>query len=270
MNLAVNARDAMIDNGAARAKALLIQTSCVQIDEQYVKLHVDAHTGQFVCLTVTDTGCGMDQETMSRIFEPFFSTKEFGKGTGLGLATTFGIVKQHKGWIDVESKPGAGTTFRVYLPTTPVAAQKDEDEVHDPVMPLGHREAILLVEDEEDVRELVTEILQTLNYEVVVAQSGAEALELWDEHEGEFDLLLSDVVMPGGMNGRELAHQFRQRRPNLRVILSSGYSPEAIGSLDENGDITFLAKPYPPQDLARLVRKCLDEAPVDAKAELQH
>jgi len=258
MNLAVNARDAMTDNGPSRAKSLFISTGVVQIDEEYVKHHVDAQTGDHVCLTVTDTGCGMDRETLSRIFEPFFSTKEFGKGTGLGLATVFGIVKQHKGWIDVESKVGAGTTFYVYIPAAPAAVQASVEEQPERGMPIGQQEAILLVEDEEDVRELVTEILETLNYRIVVAQSGAEALELWQEHDGQFDLLLSDVVMPGGMNGHELAQQFRKRKPDLRVILSSGYSPETIGAIADEPDIAFLAKPYPPQDLARLVRKCLD------------
>jgi len=266
MNLAVNARDSMADNRSSRAKSLLIRTSLVQVGEAYVKHHVDARTGEFVCLTVTDTGCGMDESTLTKIFEPFFSTKEFGKGTGLGLATVFGIVKQHKGWIDVESEMGTGTTFRVYLPAAEAASSVPVEEPTDRRMPLGSQESILLVEDEEDVRELVTEILQTLNYKVVVAQSGGEALELWDRHDGQFDLLLSDVVMPGGMNGRELAQQFLKRNPDLKVILSSGYSPETIGSLND-GEITFLAKPYPPQDLARLVRKCLDETGEEKPAE---
>lgn len=252
MNLVVNSRDAM-DRGGS----LLVKTSAVEIDSEYAKHHVDARAGKFACLTVTDTGCGMDQETLTRIFEPFFSTKEFGKGTGLGLATVFGIVKQHKGWVEVESKPEEGTIFRVYLPTVdavPVGAESGDQG-----MPVGNQETILLVEDEEDVRELVNEILLTLNYKVVVAQSGTEALEMWGEHDGHFDLLLSDVVMPGGMNGWELAQQFRKRNPALKVILSSGYSPEAIPSLNDESNIEFLAKPYPPKDLARLVRNCLDD-----------
>jgi PAS domain S-box-containing protein len=260
MNLAVNARDAMADNGKVRSKSLLIRTSVVAVEDDYVKHHLDSRAGEFICLTVTDTGCGMDDKTLSKIFEPFFSTKEFGKGTGLGLATVFGIVKQHKGWLDVESKPGAGTTFRVYLPTAEDTAGVPVDETSDRGMPSGNEERILLVEDEQDVRELVTEILHMLNYKVVVAQSGSEALEVWGQNDGQFDLLLSDVVMPGGMNGRELAQQFRRRKPALKVILSSGYSPETIGSLEDDTEIAFLAKPYPPQDLARLVRKCLDEA----------
>ncbi len=180
----------------------------------------------------------------------------------------FGIVKQHKGWIDVESKVGAGTTFHIYLPEAGVEPAVSEPESTDRDMSTGNRESILLVEDEEDVRQLVTEILQTLNYQVVVAQSGNEALELWDKHDGRFDLLLSDVVMPGGLNGRELAQQFRKRKPDLKVILSSGYSPEAVGSLDEEPAISFLAKPYPPHELARLVRKCLDEVGVGAAVSI--
>jgi PAS domain S-box-containing protein len=270
MNLAVNARDAMADNGKARAKSLLIRTGVVEIDAEYVKHHVDARPGPFVCLTVTDTGCGMDAQTLSRIFEPFFSTKEFGKGTGLGLATVFGIVKQHRGWIDVESKPGAGTTFRIYIPTAATAAEVLTEEAPDRGMPVGNQEHILLVEDEEDVRELVTEILRNLNYKVFVAQSGSEALALWEEQDGRFDLMLSDVVMPGGMNGHELVEQFRKRRPDLKVILSSGYSPDTIGSIEDDADIAFLAKPYPPQDLARLLRKCLEGAKTGAPAALVH
>jgi len=269
MNLAVNARDAMLENGSSRAKSLLIKTGLVLIDEEYVRHHVDAREGEFVCLTVTDTGCGMDDATMGRIFEPFFSTKEFGKGTGLGLATVFGIVKQHHGWIEVESRRGSGTTFRVFLPVAKVEVVEAEPETGDRGMPTGRNETILLVEDEEDVRELVTTILQTLNYQVVVAQSGNEALELWSQYNGEFDLLLSDVVMPGGMNGRELAQQFRSRKPDLQVILSSGYSPETVGPLDEDGEVHFLAKPYPPQDLARLVRRCLDAVKPNAATSMQ-
>lgn len=269
MNLAVNARDAMIENASGQAKSLRIQTAYVEIDEAYVRHHVDAYAGGFVCLTVADTGCGMDSETMSRIFEPFFSTKEFGKGTGLGLATAFGIVKQHKGWIEVDSKPQEGTTFRIYLPMATVAEVETEMVVAPSPTPTGNQESILLVEDEEDVRELVTQILETLNYHVVVAQSGAEALELWEENEGRFDLLLSDVVMPGGMNGRELAEQFRRRRPDLKVILSSGYSPETIGALDEDSETTFLSKPYPPQELARLVRRCLDVPAAATAAQVE-
>ncbi len=270
MNLAVNGRDAMADNGNARSKSLLIRTSMVEIDAEYVKHHVDARMGEFVCLTVTDTGCGMDQQTLSRIFEPFFSTKEFGKGTGLGLATVFGIVKQHKGWIDVESKVEAGTSFRIYLPKAAACAELTVEEAHDRGMPLGNLERILLVEDEEDVRELVTDILRSLNYKVFVAQSGGDALALWEEQDGQFDLMLSDVVMPGGMNGRELAEQFHKRRPDLKVILSSGYSPETIGAIDADTDIAFLAKPYPPQDLARLIRKCLEGTKTGAPAAVAH
>jgi PAS domain S-box-containing protein len=268
MNLAVNARDAMLNNGSGQGKTLLIQTGIAEVNAEYVKHHVDAREGRFVRLTATDTGCGMDATTLTRIFEPFFSTKEFGKGTGLGLATVFGIVKQHKGWIDVESKVGGGTTFNIYLPEAGVEVSASEPVTSDHGMSTGNQESILLVEDEEDVRQLVTEILEALNYRVIVAQSGNEALELWDKHDGSFDLLLSDVVMPGGLNGRELAHQFRKRKPGLKVILSSGYSPEAVGSLDDEPDINFLAKPYPPHDLARMVRKCLEEVEVSMTASV--
>jgi PAS domain S-box-containing protein len=261
MNLAVNSRDAMPKGGK-----LVIGTSEVQIDETYSGLHPESRPGAFVCLTVTDTGCGMDSNTLERIFEPFFSTKEVGKGTGLGLATVYGIVKQHEGWIEVSTRVNSGTTFRIYLPIVE-RAQKSEKSgaVPDNSEPVsGGKETILVVEDEPVLRELVCEVLQQYQYRVLAAASGVEALRIWDEFNGGIDLVLTDMVMPEGMSGRELAAQLRKRKPHLKVIYSSGYSPEAMGRTFGQTDTVFLSKPYVPPQLARAVRQCLDGASQDA------
>jgi PAS domain S-box-containing protein len=253
MNLAVNSRDAM-----PRGGKLFIGTKRVAIDEEYACLHPDSRPGQFVCLTVRDTGCGMDRKTLERIFEPFFSTKEVGKGTGLGLATVYGIVKQHQGWTEVSSEVGMGTTFRIYLPAIVANAdsQADSAETMEPV--LGGHETIMVVEDEPVLRELVREVLQEHHYRVVEAGSGVEALRLWDEFDGKIDLVLTDMVMPEGISGRELAEHLKRRKPQLKVIYSSGYSPETIGKDFGAANDIFLSKPYLPPQLVRAVRQTLD------------
>ena len=255
MNLAVNSRDAMPKGGK-----LSISTASVLIDREYVSHHPDSRTGSFVCLTVTDTGCGMDRKTLDRIFEPFFSTKEVGKGTGLGLATVYGLVKQHQGWIQVSSSVGVGTTFKIYFPAA-VSKHDQSDsgsQASDPVR--GGKETIMVVEDEPVLRELVCEILKQYDYNVIEAGSGVEALRVWDEFDGEVDLLLTDMVMPEGMTGRELAVQLKKRKPDLRVIYSSGYSPDSNGKDFSQNDTVFLAKPYLPPQLARTVRASLDSS----------
>ena len=255
MNLAVNSRDAMPKGGK-----LQVSTSSVEIDEAYVSGHPESYVGRFVCLTITDTGCGMDRQTLGRIFEPFFSTKEIGKGTGLGLATVYGIVKQHRGWIEVSSEVGVGTTFKLYFMITTREIEA-ADEIVPAAQPIrGGQETILLVEDEAVLRELVTDILHQYQYRVIGAGSGGEALKAWDEHDGQVDLLLTDMVMPEGMTGGEVATRLRQRKPELKVILTSGYSAEVVGKDFNRSDITFLAKPYLPPQLAQLVRQCLDGA----------
>ncbi len=254
MNLAVNARDAMPKGGT-----LLIRTAAVDIDQAYVNHMPEASTGHFVRLTVTDTGCGMDPKTLERIFEPFFTTKEVGKGTGLGLATVYGIVKQHRGWIEVSSSVGAGTTFQIYFPAL-AAAQTSAAHLAAPSETIrGGTETILVVEDEPVLRELVCEVLKQYDYRVIAAGSGHEALRIWDEFEGEIDLLLTDMVMPEGLTGRELAQQLKRRKPGLKVIYSSGYSPESVGRDLVQSETVFLPKPYLPPQLARLVRQCLDD-----------
>jgi len=254
MNLAVNSRDAM-----PRGGRLDIATTAVSIDAAYASRRPDARPGQFVCLTVTDTGCGMDKQTLNRIFEPFFSTKEVGRGTGLGLATVHGIVKQHQGWIEVSSQIGAGTTFRIFFPAAdkPGEAGSASSETTRPIR--GGRETILVVEDEPIVRELVREVLGQYNYRILQAGSGVEALQVWDENAGAIDLLLTDMVMPEGMTGRDLATHLRKRDPDLKVIYTSGYAPSSVGGESREGETTFLQKPYHPPKLAELVRACLDK-----------
>ena len=263
MNLAVNARDAM-----PRGGKLSINTTSLDIGDDYVSRRADSRPGHFVRLTVSDTGTGMDRATLDRIFEPFFSTKEVGKGTGLGLATVHGIVKQHQGWIEVASEVGVGTTFHIFLPaaTVPVSKSNEDKKPASPVA--GGCETVLVVEDEPVLRELVREILRHYHYRVVEACTGLEALRIWDEFNGEIDLLLTDMVMPEGLTGTELARQLRQRKPDLRVIFTSGYSAEMMGTENVPGDALFLAKPYHPPQLAKIVRQALDlPAPVEKVSE---
>jgi PAS domain S-box-containing protein len=254
MNLSVNARDALPKGGR-----LVISTSAVDIDEEFVSHHPEARPGRFVCLSVADNGCGMTKDTLNRIFEPFFTTKEVGKGTGLGLATVYGIVQQHQGWVDVSSELTVGTTFRIYFPVTdkkiPVPAVKSQGK---PAVK-GGNETILLVEDEPILRELARVILGDLAYRVLEAGTGAEAVKLFEECDGQVDLLLTDMVMPEGMTGRELAEKLRCRKPALKVVFTSGYSSDIMGGETAvRGEYKFLQKPYTPPLLAKMVRECLD------------
>jgi CheY-like chemotaxis protein len=257
MNLTVNSRDAMPKGGR-----LLIETTALQIGAEQVRKNSEARPGEFICLTVTDTGCGMEPKVLQRIFEPFFTTKAVGEGTGIGLATVYGIVKQHHGWAEVVSEVGAGTTFKIFLPAvraqavvTPAATTKSETIV-------GGQETILVVEDENNLLELVRTILECYEYRILTASTGAEALRVWDEHEGRIDLLLTDMIMPGGMTGSDLAAGLKKRQPNLKVIFTSGYSAELVGKDLGKGSTAFLAKPYQPEQVARLVRDVLGHAPI--------
>ena len=253
LNLAVNARDAM-----PRGGQLLVRINVLNIDAEHIKKHPEARTGKFVRVSKTDTGCGIASENLSRIFEPFFTTKEVGKGTGLGLATVYGIVKQHQGWIEVESQLGRGTTFLFYIPFVGNEAEKIEKP---PLMttPHGGTETILLVEDEHPVRDLVARVLQKYGYNVLTAATAAEALEVWHKRTGDIHLLLTDLIMPGNMNGRELAEKLCANHPALKVIFTSGYSADIVGrEFKLEPDLNFLQKPYHPQTLALTVRRCLD------------
>ena len=254
LNLAVNSRDAMANGGQ-----LIIRVMPRVIDEKYVSRVAEARPGKFICISHTDTGCGIPPENLVRIFEPFFTTKELGKGTGLGLATVFGIVKQHHGWVEVESQVNRGTTFNVFLPASNLAVV-DAADVDTQFRQRGGSETILVVEDERDLRDYVTRELRRNGYRVFEAIDAANALKLWEEYKNQIDLVFTDVIMPGGMNGRELAEKLWLERPKLKVIFSSGYGAEALGKdfkLDEH--LNYLQKPYLPQTLIKHIRVCLDQ-----------
>jgi CheY-like chemotaxis protein len=198
----------------------------------------------------------MPPEVKSRIFEPFFTTKGVGKGTGLGLATVFGIVKQHGGTIDVDTEVGRGTTFIVLFPSTDKEPERAPESTVQAAVKRGAGETILLVEDEPILRELAHTILSDAGYKVLAAEQSTDAFEVWKENQSEIDVLLTDMVLPGGMTGRELAGQLQERKPKLKVIYTTGYSQDIVeaGSNPAN----FLQKPYPPEMLNQTVRSCLD------------
>ena len=252
MNLVVNARDAMPQGGR-----LMIETADVELDESYARGHAVVQPGPYVLLAVSDTGCGMDKETQARVFEPFFTTKGKDKGTGLGLATAYGIVKQSGGYIWVYSEPGQGATFKIYLPRVEKEAEPLEPHVGPPALRKGS-ETILLVEDDEKVRNLLRTILAGNGYTVLEASNGIAALEKYEHHQEGIQLLLTDAVMPE-MSGRELAGRLIARNLDLKVLFCSGYTDDAIvrhGILEEG--IPFLQKPFTPNTLLRKVREVLD------------
>jgi CheY-like chemotaxis protein len=211
-----------------------------------------------VCLAVTDTGCGMEEATLKRIFEPFFTTKGVGQGTGLGLATAHGIVSQHKGWIEVASTLGRGTTFRVFLPAARCPAPGLPDAVEQPVA-RGGRETILVVEDAPSVRRILAQRLRLVGYRVWEAANGLEALQQWQEHEAQIDLLFTDMVMPEGLNGLELARRMRQGKPALKVIISTGYRLDTADQPTALEKVLFLSKPYSVGTMLEKVRASLDQ-----------
>jgi two-component system, cell cycle sensor histidine kinase and response regulator CckA len=253
LNLVVNARDAMPKGGQ-----LAIRITTSKADPNYRTYHSESRAEDFICLTVSDTGCGIDPETLRRIFEPFFTTKEVGKGTGLGLATVYGIVNQHQGWIEVESEVGKGSTFRVFLPTAHETTPNGDRKTSQPSVRGGH-ETVLVVEDEIALRELVCSVLTGHGYKILQAETGVKALEVWEQNKTKIDLLLTDLVMPDRLNGRELAEQLRAEEPKLKVIFTSGYSADVVGKdfVSQHG-LHYLQKPYDPQKLALTVRNCLD------------
>jgi CheY-like chemotaxis protein len=252
MNLAVNARDAMPQGGK-----LTLDLANVELDEDFARGHLRVAPGPYVRLAISDTGVGMDKETLNRIFEPFFTTKEQGKGTGLGLATVYGIVNQSGGSILVYSEPGWGTTFKIYLPH--IEEVSKPSPVSLPSVRTSRRgETILLVEDEPGVRNLVRDTLKEDGYIVLEAANSAEALLLSGQHTGPIHLLLTDVVMPG-LSGRQLAERLLPLRPELKVLYMSGYTDDAIvrhGVLEPG--VAFLHKPFAPQMLTHKVREVLD------------
>ena len=252
MNLAVNARDAMPAGGAIR-----IEVAEVSLDEAFASEHVGVKAGPHVVLSLADTGTGIDKATQARMFEPFFTTKVSGKGTGLGLATVFGIVRQSGGTIWVDSEMGRGTTFRVYFPTVEAAELAQPKSITAPPPELRGSETVLLVEDEEQVRSVVRTILRKYGYNVLEAQGGGDAFLLCEQHEGAIDLLVTDVVMPR-MNGRQLAERLAPLRPSMRVLYMSGYTDDEIVRHGVLGGVTaFIQKPITPETLARKIRETL-------------
>jgi len=256
INLVVNARDAMAKGGIIH-----ISTGFATFTEATRNAPPNARAGKFVCMMVSDSGCGMPPEVLGHLFEPFFTTKDVGKGSGLGLSTIHGIVKQHDGWIDVNSHIGQGSTFKIYLPISadPAAAHPAPKAEAPAKLANGRGETILVVEDESDVLELVCEALTQQGYNVVSAGDGPVALQIWEKEHKRIDLLLTDMIMPSGMNGKELAHKLQTSNPKLKVIYTSGYTPEfSEKDSDLIKDVNFLAKPYDLSLLLNAVRRCLD------------
>jgi signal transduction histidine kinase/CheY-like chemotaxis protein len=252
INLAVNARDAMPSGGE-----LKIETTNMELDLAYTRHHPGSRVGKYVMLAVTDTGTGMDATTLTHIFEPFFTTKELGKGTGLGLATVYGIVKQSSGYIWVDSAPGKGASFQIYLPLFEGHATQEAAKARPAERP-GASECILLVEDAEPLRRLAQTFLESGGFRVQAAGSGEEALDVAARFRGNFDLLLTDVVMPG-MNGRVLAEQLLPRQPGLKVLYMSGYTDSFIaGHGVLNPGTHLLHKPFTEEVLLAKVREILD------------
>ncbi|MGZ4962080.1 MAG: response regulator [Limisphaerales bacterium] len=256
MNMAMNARDAM-----PRGGRFVVSTGLIDVGRDIALRNPDAHPGKYICLTITDTGKGMDRETVKRIFEPFFTTKE--SGLGLGLSSAYGIIRQHRGWVEVTSEVGVGSTFKIYLPValTPSTAGKR------PVTPekqTSGGETILVVEDEPALRELVTRQLRRQGYQIIQANSGKEALGLWAQHGKDIALLFTDMVMPDGMTGSELAETLQTQKPDLKVVYTSGYSEEVLQQdFALRGEVHFLQKPYHQDALAKTIRAALDaKAPV--------
>jgi CheY-like chemotaxis protein len=251
MNLVVNARDAMSAGGR-----LTIETRQVRVDAEQAARNAGARPGDFVCLTVSDTGAGMDSETLGHIFEPFFTTKPLAVGTGLGLSTVYGIVRGSSGWIEVESAPGAGAAFRIFLPSVAGGGAPEAQAAALEDAAAG-RQTILLVEDQPGVRELSASILKGVGYAVLEADGGAEALAVAAAHPGEIDILVSDVVMPG-MTGPQLARELRALRPMVKVLYMTGYATEAqMGAAMAGENVHQLSKPFTPAALAAKVREVL-------------
>jgi signal transduction histidine kinase/ActR/RegA family two-component response regulator len=252
MNLTVNARDAMPQGGQ-----LTLETGPAMLDHAFVMAHPGSSAGAHVRLSIRDTGCGMGPEVLSHLFEPFFTTKEPGRGTGLGLSTVYGIVKQHRGYIDVQSEPGQGSTFSVYLPRVDAKPAAERATPRERLRP-GGRETVLFVEDEVALRDLMHRVLTKGGYTVLAAGDGLEALALVEGHQGRIDLVVTDVVMPR-MSGPELATRLRARDPAIRLLYVSGYTADQLRSQTDLGaDATLLPKPFTSDGLLRKVREVLD------------
>lgn len=250
LNLAINARDAMPDGGT-----LVVRLESVTVTAAAAKRVHRAYPGTFVCLAVEDTGIGIAPEHLGRIWEPFFTTKQSGKGTGIGLATVSSIAEQLRGWIQARSAVGAGTTFELFLPVS--SSSLLEETTRSVAGGIG---TILFAEDDQMIRTMVTRLLAAEGYRVIPAASGLDALALWREHRDEIDLLLTDVMMPDGTRGDHLAADLTAMRPGLQVVFLSGYGPEFNRGLVLEQGVNFLHKPFRLADLLRTVRAALDRA----------
>jgi CheY-like chemotaxis protein len=259
LNLAVNARDAMAPNDSGGGGKLTIETANTHLDRDYATKNAGAQPGQYIAICVSDSGSGMDADTLARAFEPFFTTKEVGKGTGLGLSMVYGFVKQSGGHLKIYSEEGQGTTVRIYLPRL-VGDEADIEEGPEQAVPEGTRdETILVCEDDDDVRAYTVEVLRELGYRVLEAHDGPSALRLLERQEGAVDLLFTDVVLPGGMTGAVLAREARELRPDLPILFTTGYARNAIvhhGRLDAG--VELITKPFAYADLAARIRDMLD------------
>ncbi|MBL6954811.1 MAG: response regulator [Alphaproteobacteria bacterium] len=258
LNLALNARDAMPEGGA-----LVIETANRVLDENYVKNNPSATVGDFVMISVSDTGTGMTDEVKEKLFEPFFTTKEVGEGTGLGLSMVYGFVERSRGHIKVYSEPGAGTTFRIYLPRTHEKAIEAET-ASDRQIKLPHgSETILIVDDEEALRIAAVLYLEALGYKILTANNGQQALEVLNDHQG-IDLMFCDVIMPGELDGYRVALAARERNPALKILLTSGFTRKREGYATGDGSYlsslanSLLSKPYNHEELAFAIRRTLD------------
>jgi CheY-like chemotaxis protein len=254
LNLAVNARDAMPGGGK-----LTVETANVHLDRGYVSANAEVVTGQYVAICVTDTGAGMDAETVERAFEPFFTTKEVGKGTGLGLSMVYGFVKQSGGHLQIYSEVGQGTSVKIYLPRRLGEGPEAEVAAVEEAPEGAQDETILVCEDDEDVRAYTVEVLRELGYRVIEAADGHAALRLLQDREQRVDLLFTDVVLPGGMTGAVLAREAQALRPGLKTLFTTGYARDAIvhqGRLDAG--VELITKPFSYADLAARVRDRLD------------
>jgi CheY-like chemotaxis protein len=248
-NLVTNARDAMPKGGI-----LTIETAAVVIDATFLKIHGFGKKGKYIEMTISDTGMGMDETTKGKIFDPFFTTKEVGKGTGLGLATVYGIVKQHNGYITVESEPNQGTTFSIYFPAVKMKVNKE----HDTAIPIKKgNETILIADDDNEVRHLVSEALQAYGYSTIEAIDGEDAIDKFKQNR-PIDLIVLDVVMPK-KNGREVYEEIHIIDPHIKVLFTSGYTRDIV--LDkgiESGEFDFMAKPLLFDELLQKIREMLD------------
>jgi CheY-like chemotaxis protein len=255
MNLVVNAKDAMPEGGK-----LVIETKNITLDQDFCKRYAEVKPGEYVLLSISDTGHGMDHDTLEHIFDPFYTTKEVGKGTGLGLAIVYGIVKNHEGYVMCSSRPGAGTSFRIYFPMTEVETETVDSMGSPESKPfaLGGNETVLLVDDEEFIRELGMDVLGQAGYTVLTANDGEEALKVYRREHGRIDLIILDLIMPG-MGGSKCLEELLKVNPQAQILIASGYSPDAStkGTL-QSGAADFINKPYDTKQLLLLVRKILD------------